>query len=151
MTEYSLGSEVSTNGDVYSYGKLLLEMVTGKKTTDALFEGDLNLHNFARTALPNHVIDIVDPMLLNDDEVLTAINRKPRQQKINDIIECIVSMVRIGVAWSMETPQDRMNITNVIHELQSIKKILCLDPKPCSASKEVNLSASDFHLLLCFK
>ncbi|KAH9767034.1 protein kinase domain-containing protein [Citrus sinensis] len=149
--EYSLGSEVSTNGDVYSYGKLLLEMVTGKKTTDALFEGDLNLHNFARTALPNHVIDIVDPILLNDDEVLTAINRKRRQQKINDIIECIVSMVRIGVAWSMETPQDRMNITNVIHELQSIKKILCLDPKPCSASKEVNLSASDFHLLLCFK
>lgn len=99
-------------------------MVTRKKTTDALFEGDLNLHNFARTALPNHVIDIVDPMLLNDDEVLTAINRKPRQQKINDIIECIVSMVRIGVACSMETPQDRMNITNVIHELQSIKKIL---------------------------
>lgn len=125
-------------------------MVTRKKTTDALFEGDLNLHNFARTALPNHVIDIVDPMLLNDDEVLTAINRKPRQQKINDIIECLISMVRIGVACSMETPQDRMNITNVIHELQSIKKIL-FGPQTVLSRQRGNLSASDFHLLLCFK
>ncbi|KAJ4723395.1 putative Receptor-kinase [Melia azedarach] len=66
--EYGLGSEVSTNGDVYSYGILLLEMVTGKKPTDLIFEGDLNLHNFAKTALPDRVMDIVDPALLNDVE-----------------------------------------------------------------------------------
>ncbi|KAJ4723384.1 putative Receptor-kinase [Melia azedarach] len=66
--EYGLGSEVSTNGDVYSYGILLLEMVTRKKPTDLIFEGDLNLQNFARTALPDQIIDIVDPALLNDNE-----------------------------------------------------------------------------------
>ena len=116
---------MSTNGDVYSYGILLLEMVTTKKPTDVMFEGDLNLHRFARMALPDHVMDIVDPILLNDDEVLVGTdNHGRRQTRTNSRLECLISMVRIGVACSMESPQDRMNITNVVHELQSVKNIL---------------------------
>ncbi|KAH9733943.1 putative LRR receptor-like serine/threonine-protein kinase [Citrus sinensis] len=127
--EYGLGSEVSTNGDVYSYGILLLEMVTTKKPTDVMFEGGLNLHNFARMALPDHVMDIVDPILLNDDEVLVGTDNHGRSQtRTNSTLECLISMLRIGVACSMESPQDRMNITNVVHELQSVKNIL-LEPK----------------------
>ncbi|KDO37028.1 hypothetical protein CISIN_1g042057mg, partial [Citrus sinensis] len=113
--EYGLGSGVSTNGDVYSYGILLLEMETTKKPTDVMFEGDLNLHRFARMALPDHVVYIVDPILLNDGKGETRINSR---------LACVNSMVRIGVACSMESPQDRMNITNVVHELQSVKNIL---------------------------
>ncbi|KAK9192473.1 hypothetical protein WN944_003165 [Citrus x changshan-huyou] len=129
LSEYGLGSEVSTNGDVYSYGILLLEMVTTKKPTDVMFEGGLNLHNFARMALPDHVMDIVDPMLLNDDKVLVGTdNHRRSQTRTNSTLECLISMVRIGVACSMESPQDRMNITNVVHELQSVKNIL-LEPK----------------------
>ena len=125
MAEYGLGSEVSTNGDVYSYGILLLEMVTTKKPTDVMFEGNLNLHNFARMALPDHVMDIVDPILLNDDEVLAGVvNHRRRQTRINNKLKCLISMVRIGVACSVESPQDRLNMTNVVHELQSVKNIL---------------------------
>ena len=53
MTEYGLGSEVSTKGDVYSYGILLLEMITGKRPTDSMFDEGLNLHNYANVAWPN--------------------------------------------------------------------------------------------------
>ncbi|KAH9669857.1 putative LRR receptor-like serine/threonine-protein kinase [Citrus sinensis] len=122
--EYGFGSEVSAYGDVYSYGILLLEMVTSKRPTNDMFEGDLNLHSFAKTALPDHVIDIVDAVILNDVEELTATNQNQRQARINSRTECLKSMVGIGVACSMELPQDRMNITNVVHELQSVKKIL---------------------------
>ena len=117
---------MSINGDIYSYGILLLEMVTTKKPTNVMsFEGDLNLHNFARMASPDHVMDIVDPILLNDGKILVGIDNHGRRQiRINNKLECLISMVRIGVACSMESQQDRMNITNVVHELQSVKSIL---------------------------
>ena len=125
MAEYGLGSEVSINGDVYSYGILLLELVTRKKPTDIMFEGDMNLYNFAKTALPDHVVDIVDSTLLSDDEDLAVHgNQRQRQARINSKIECLVAMARIGVACSMESPEDRMDMTNVVHQLQSIKNIL---------------------------
>uniref|UniRef100_A0A2N9GDF6 non-specific serine/threonine protein kinase n=1 Tax=Fagus sylvatica TaxID=28930 RepID=A0A2N9GDF6_FAGSY len=76
--EYGLGSVVSTKGDVYSYGILLLEMITGKRPTDSVFEGGLNLHNYAVMALPDRVMEIVDPKLLNNvDEVIANHNSSP--------------------------------------------------------------------------
>ncbi|KAJ4723375.1 putative Receptor-kinase [Melia azedarach] len=122
--EYGLGNEVSTNGDVYSYGILLLEMVTLKRPTDLIFEGDLNLHNFARTSLPDRIMNIVDPVLLYDDDEVSTMNHRLRQIRISNIMECLISLVRIGVACSMESPQDRMNVTDALHELQSVRKIL---------------------------
>ncbi|KAJ4723399.1 putative Receptor-kinase [Melia azedarach] len=122
--EYGLGSEVSTHGDVYSYGILLLEIVTRRKPTDPMFEGDLNLHNLARTALPDRIMDIVDPALLNDDEEVSTINHRLRQTRNNNIMGCLISLVRIGVACSMESPQDRINVTNALYELQSVRKLL---------------------------
>ncbi|KAK9187162.1 hypothetical protein WN944_018553 [Citrus x changshan-huyou] len=135
--EYGLGNEVSTNGDIYSYGILLLELVIRKKPSDITFEGDMNLHNFARTALPNHVIDIVDSTLLNDDQdLIITSNQRQREARINNIIQCLISMVRIGVACSMDLPQDRMNLTNVVHELKSVKNNLP-GHRTVSTTKEV--------------
>ena len=46
-----MGSQLSTNGDVYSFKIFLLEMFTGRRPTDELFKDDLNLHNFVKLAL----------------------------------------------------------------------------------------------------
>ncbi|KAK6152517.1 hypothetical protein DH2020_015152 [Rehmannia glutinosa] len=50
--EYGLGSNYSPDGDVYSFGILLLEMFTGKRPTDTAFKDGLNLHNHVKMALP---------------------------------------------------------------------------------------------------
>uniref|UniRef100_A0A2N9GVF4 non-specific serine/threonine protein kinase n=1 Tax=Fagus sylvatica TaxID=28930 RepID=A0A2N9GVF4_FAGSY len=119
--EYGLGNEVSTKGDVYSYGILLLEMITGKRPTNSVFEGGLNLHNYAGSALPNRVMEVVDPKLLNNiDEVIGNHNRSPT----NRTEECLISMINVGVACSVELPQERWDISKAISELYLVRDIL---------------------------
>ncbi|XP_030938745.1 receptor kinase-like protein Xa21 [Quercus lobata] len=119
--EYGLGSEVSTKGDVYSYGILLLEMITGKRPTDSVFEGGLNLHNYASMAIPDGVMEVMDPKLSNNvDEVLGNHNGC----LANKIKECLISMVKVGVACSMELPQERWDISKAISELHLVRDII---------------------------
>ena len=121
MAEYGLGSKVSTKGDVYSYGILLLEMITGKRPTNNVFEGGLSLHNYASMALPDRVMEIVDPKILNNfDEMIDNHKGSPS----NRTEECLISIVNVGVACSVELPQERWDISKAISELHLVKNIL---------------------------
>jgi serine/threonine protein kinase len=44
IIEYGEGAYISTSGDVYSLGILLLEMFTGRSPTDDMFKGPTDLH-----------------------------------------------------------------------------------------------------------
>ncbi|KAK4422150.1 putative LRR receptor-like serine/threonine-protein kinase [Sesamum alatum] len=61
--KYGMGRESSTYGDVYSYGILLLELFTGKRPTDDVFTNGRCIHTFAKMAIPERVMEIVDPKL----------------------------------------------------------------------------------------
>lgn len=52
--------------DVYSYGSMLLEMFTGSRPTNDMFQDGFNyLHGFAKTdVIRDRVVQIVDPTLL---------------------------------------------------------------------------------------
>ncbi|XP_076920400.1 receptor kinase-like protein Xa21 [Bidens hawaiensis] len=130
--EYGLGSGMTSSGDVYSFGILLLEVMTGKRPTYDIFNDGLNLHKFASMALQDdHVTDVIDGDLLNyhqDDEsdcgVLNcdqkdeiAMNSKNPNTK--NIEHCVTSLLKIGVLCSLDSPAQRMNIRNVVYELQS--------------------------------
>ncbi|KAL7253385.1 hypothetical protein ACSBR1_007840 [Camellia fascicularis] len=138
MAEYGLGSEMSTYGDVYSYGILLLEIIIGKRPTDSMFEEGLNLHSFARMAFPDHVMEIVDPVPLDNDKekarataVATTVGARTwesiQENNGDRMGESVISIVKIGVACSIESPQGRMRLSNILHELHLIKKKLLQD------------------------
>ncbi|GKA69582.1 leucine-rich repeat protein, partial [Tanacetum coccineum] len=112
--EYGLGSEMTSIGDVYSFGILLLEVMTGKNQTDDMFNEGLSLHKFAYMALPDHVIDVID----NDAIVLqTEVNAKK-------VDECMAATIKIGVSCSVDSPPQRMKIEIVVNELQRILDVL---------------------------
>ncbi|KAG7945902.1 hypothetical protein I3843_14G011300 [Carya illinoinensis] len=126
--EYGMGNEVSTNGDVYSYGILLLEMFTGKRPTDDMFKDDFSLHEFVKGALPERLVDVVDPVLLWEREDHGASRSRSddasyqSQITSSNIQECLSLILGVGVACSMELPKERMNIKDVLAELHSIRE-----------------------------
>ncbi|XVF83981.1 hypothetical protein PTKIN_Ptkin16aG0538200 [Pterospermum kingtungense] len=125
--EYGLGCTVTTYGDVYSYGIILLEMFTGRRPIDEMFKENLNLHNFVTIALPNRVVDIADPTLLQEcfrGKTMINGNFNETSQKDNRLLESLNSIFEIGVACSSELPTERMNMANVVAKLCSIKEKL---------------------------
>ncbi|CAN4117437.1 unnamed protein product [Withania somnifera] len=115
--EYGMGSEPSTQGDVYSFGIVLLEMLTGKRPVDDMFVGDLSLHEFVRNAIPDGALEIVDPVLNFEEEEI----RSTRRQKM---VEGLISLFGLGVACSMYDSGKRKNIKDVVKELCSIRDSL---------------------------
>ncbi|PWA35142.1 leucine-rich repeat protein [Artemisia annua] len=113
--EYGIGREMTCCGDVYSFGILLLEVMTGKKPTNDMFIGGLSLHKFAYMALPDHVIDVID----NDAIVLQSTEANAKK-----VEECLVATIKIGVSCSVDSPPQRMKIEIVVNELQRILDVL---------------------------
>ncbi|XP_021720192.1 probable LRR receptor-like serine/threonine-protein kinase At3g47570 [Chenopodium quinoa] len=116
--EYGLGSIVSEEGDIYSYGIVLLEMMTAKTPTDRMFGGDLDLHKYAKSALlTDQLSKIIDPRLLdarngNQDETLAS---------TDCYIKCIKSVVKVGLKCSVQSSLYRITIKDAINELLGTK------------------------------
>jgi len=121
-TEYGVANKVSTHGDVYSYGILLLEMFTARRPSDDMFKGDQSLRKFVELAFPERVMDVLDPHLLLEEDGDASddawnINRART-------MECAASVFRIGILCSNELPTDRMDMGEVISELHKTRDAL---------------------------
>ena len=118
-------SEVSTLGDIYSFGILLLEMFTGKRPTDSMFKDDFNLNNFASAALPEHISEVLDPMLLEQEHQSSANTVVYRyDDKDQTVHKSLVSIFEIGVACSSTLPVERRSISDVAAELRHVRDTL---------------------------
>ncbi|PRQ57306.1 putative protein kinase RLK-Pelle-LRR-XII-1 family [Rosa chinensis] len=141
--EYACGVEPSREGDVYSYGVLVLQMFTGRRPIDDMFKDGLNLHNFVKMAIPETVMQIVDPTLLvtleetapatsqnvvnyincynNEIEAVKENIDNENLSKMNTVWKCILPTLKIGLACSEESPRNRMSMEEVHRKLHHIK------------------------------
>ena len=125
-----MGGQVSTLGDIYSYGILLLEMFIGKRPIDEMFKDGLSIHQFTAMALPEHVMDIVDPSMFFEDDEEDANDEIEERQIIEEdphvnvssrIKECLISVFQIGLLCSKTSPEERISTNVVVNEMNAIR------------------------------
>ncbi|KAK9061043.1 hypothetical protein SSX86_018223 [Deinandra increscens subsp. villosa] len=125
--EYGVGNEMTKEGDIYSFGILLLEMMTGKRPTDPIFQQGLNLHGYVQMAFPDRIMNIIEPELLSTHMGDANVNygySRDDARKLERLEEIMILLARIGFACSMEFPRERMNTSNMVHELHHINDMV---------------------------
>ncbi|XP_044367130.1 receptor kinase-like protein Xa21 [Triticum aestivum] len=110
--EYGMSEEISTKGDVYSFGVLLLQLITGCSPTDEKFNDGISLHEFVDRAFTKNIHEVVDPTMLQDNSNAT------------DMMEnCVIPLLRIGLSCSMASPKERPDMGQVSTEILRIKHV----------------------------
>ncbi|KAH0702775.1 hypothetical protein KY290_020148 [Solanum tuberosum] len=121
--EYGMGSKVSIVGDMYGFGILILEIFTGRRPTNTLFQASSSLHHFVETALPEKVMEILDKTTFHGEMMSKETNGEEYWGSINkEQMECLVGVLEIGVACSAESPRDRLTMSQVYSKLTLIKE-----------------------------
>ncbi|WVZ72281.1 hypothetical protein U9M48_020766 [Paspalum notatum var. saurae] len=120
--EYGEGRSVSTLGDVYSLGILLLEMFTGRSPTDDMFKDSLDLHKYAEAALPNRALEIADHAIWLHEEAKEKDLAPARAATLRSRSEgCLALVIRLAVSCSKQQPRERMAIRDAAVEMRSIR------------------------------
>ncbi|CAL1413455.1 unnamed protein product [Linum trigynum] len=147
--EYGMELAISKQGDVYSYGILVLEMFSGKRPTNEMFKDGLNLHNFVKRALPEGVFSVLDPLLVREETGAVPVTAQEEggMNGIEEIVEtsdnnssgseenvltetekkCVISVLETGVACSMGSANQRPNIADVLRKLVVVREALLAD------------------------
>ncbi|KAL2538936.1 putative LRR receptor-like serine/threonine-protein kinase [Forsythia ovata] len=109
--EYGSEGIVSTSGDVYSFGIMLLEMYTRKKPTDAMFGEKMSLKSWVSQSLgENKIIEVVDANLLRREDT----NFSAKEQ-------CLLSILALAMECLINSPMERTSMREVVARLEKIK------------------------------
>ncbi|CAI9755951.1 unnamed protein product [Fraxinus pennsylvanica] len=109
--EYGTEGIVSTSGDVYSFGIMLLEMYTRKKPTDEMFGEKMSLKSWVGHSLAeNTITEVVDTNLLGKVD-----------QNFSAKEKCVSSILALAMECLASSPVERINMREVVARLEKIK------------------------------
>ena len=117
VVEYGLGSKTTTKGDVYSFGILVLEMVTGTRPTNDMFVDGLNLHNWVKNSRQENVEEVVDSSMVRASQDLSR-----KRKKIWEV--SIKSLIELGLRCTQDSPSSRPTMLEVAVVLNQLKRDL---------------------------
>ncbi|WVZ50104.1 hypothetical protein U9M48_001391 [Paspalum notatum var. saurae] len=124
--EYALMGKASRKSDVFSFGIMLLEVITGKRPTDPMFIGGLTLRQWVSQAYPENLIDVADKRLLQDEQMRLCFDNRGNTSLPSSLTSMesnfLVLIFELGLMCSSESPEQRMAMTDVVARLNDIKK-----------------------------
>uniref|UniRef100_A0A6N2K9H6 non-specific serine/threonine protein kinase n=1 Tax=Salix viminalis TaxID=40686 RepID=A0A6N2K9H6_SALVM len=125
--EYGFGSNTSTKGDVYSFGVLVLEILTRKRPTDEMFAGGLNLHKWVKTHYHGRVERVVDSSLMRASR-----DQSPEVKRMWEV--AITELAELGILCTQESPTTRPTMLDAADDLDRLKRYLGGDTTATFAS-----------------
>ncbi|KAK9931824.1 hypothetical protein M0R45_019084 [Rubus argutus] len=115
--EYGSEGKVSAKGDIYSFGIMLLEILTRKKPTDEMFSGELTLRQWINASIPERMMEVMDNGLLSIEN----------GRDVNFLESIVLSIMQLGLECTLESPEERVDIKEVVNKLNKIKLALLHD------------------------
>ncbi|CAL9041564.1 unnamed protein product [Musa banksii] len=118
-TEYGYGGSTSTKGDVYSFGILVLETVTGKRPTDGMFgsEDGLSLQRWVKRHYRSRPEDVIDSGLMRE-----ACDQRLEVRNVWEV--AIMELLELGLVCSHESPAGRPTMLDAADDLDRLKRYL---------------------------
>ncbi|XBI42318.1 hypothetical protein VPH35_126662 [Triticum aestivum] len=118
--EYGEGGQVSSRGDVYSFGCAILELFIGKAPTHDMFRDGLTLQKHAKDAFPGMLMQIVDPVLLSIEEA-SASSLLDGSNTMEHTSNAMFSVIEVALSCSKHAPTKRMCIGDAAAAIHRIR------------------------------
>ncbi|KAI3512738.1 hypothetical protein L1887_20057 [Cichorium endivia] len=125
--EYGYGSNTSTKGDVYSFGILVLEMVTRKRPTEDMFSEGISLHKWVKSHYHRNMEHVVDSSLVRTTRDQLADVKKMWNVAIGELLE-------LGILCTQDSPSYRPTMLDAADDLDRLKRYLKGDTTATFAS-----------------
>lgn len=109
--EYGSEGKVSTKGDVYSYGIVLLETLTGRRPTAEIFDGGQSLRLWVMESLPNNIMEVVDDCMMGLE---------------GNMKKCLASILEVALECSHELPEQRIDMKEEQDQARAFSQWRCL-------------------------
>ncbi|XP_031479908.1 putative leucine-rich repeat receptor-like serine/threonine-protein kinase At2g24130 [Nymphaea colorata] len=148
--EYGMGKGAATKGDVFSFGILVLEVVTRRKPTDEMFSGGLSLQEWVKRHHYHGLIeDVLDPALLSTggfESLHGHHHGDPQQRKAHNCRrtwECgVMELMELGLLCTQHSPAARPTMMDAADDLERLKRYLAGDASISFASSHCISSTS---------
>ncbi|XP_057767789.1 putative leucine-rich repeat receptor-like serine/threonine-protein kinase At2g24130 [Salvia miltiorrhiza] len=117
--EYGMGRHASSQGDVYSYGVLLLEIAMGKRPTDVLFHEGSSMHEWVKSRYANELDSMVE-------DVVARMAPAAHERKVwSDVV---LELIELGLICTQHSPSARPSMLDVVHEISLLKHYVNSSP-----------------------
>ncbi|KAL2512287.1 putative LRR receptor-like serine/threonine-protein kinase [Abeliophyllum distichum] len=108
--EYGSTRLISTMSDVYSYGIMLMEIFTKRKTTNDIFVREFTMRRWVFESFPGAIMHIMDGDAVNGFE-----------KNIRTKESCFRSIMGLALECTAVLPEERLNLKDVLTRLKKIK------------------------------